>query len=62
MATLATLFWDCDVQVRPRFGEGMEEARRRLRGVIEDSRISGITLQIRRPEEVDVEWRKVCLG
>lgn len=60
VAALATLFQDCIVEVKPRVvGEGLDGARRRLEGVIEDSRIGGVTLQMRRPREVEVVWRRV---
>ncbi|KAF4637518.1 hypothetical protein G7Y89_g575 [Cudoniella acicularis] len=61
VAVIAVLLWKHRVEVIPREGEKAEEARKRVAAVVEDSGTK-FTLQMRRPETVDLRFVERLLG
>jgi cytochrome P450 len=57
VAVIAVLLWKHRVSINPREGESLEQARKRVYQVIEDSETK-FTLQMRRPETVDLVFVK----
>ena len=57
-AVLATLF--CENRVEPVLatGERVEDGRKKLMAMVEDSGVNSITLQMRNPKTVALRWRK----
>lgn len=58
VAVMAVLFRRHRVRAVKRLGETVEEAQRRVEGVVGDSLLR-LTLQIRDPERAEVEWVRV---
>ena len=58
-AVMAVLFRGCRVAPKGREGESEKRTRERVKGMIDDSGITAITLQMRNPREVPLVWRKI---
>jgi len=58
VATIATLFRRHTVKLVLLNGESPNQGRKRLLRMIDDSAISGVTLQMRKPESVALMWRE----
>lgn len=57
VTVIATLFRRCKASPKLKDGEDIEEARRRLLGCMEDSQ-AGLTLQMTKPQDVDIRWER----
>ena len=58
VGVIAVLFSSCTVSPKRQDGESEEGAKGRLVNMIEDSGITAITLQMRRPRDVGLVWRE----
>ena len=57
VTVIATLFGKCTAQPVLGMGESTEEGRRKLVNLMEDSQ-PVLTLQMNRPKDVRIEWRR----
>ena len=55
---MATLFAEYLVKPVMEKGQSEKEARNALLGMVNDSKISAITLQMQKPRKVALEWRR----